>query len=104
MSNKAHAADPDAGISDDLNEFYGPVLEDPMGSVTGFGTFLADVAEGATSLGKYILDSAGVKSMTGTLATAFNFSSGAVVVGAGLYAAYKVTDVIFGAKPAPAAT
>ena len=103
MTNVAHATDPDANTLDNLSTFYGPVVEDPVGSVLGFGTFLSDAAQDSTVLGEGILSGLGVDAVTGTAATAFNFATGAGAVGLGLYTAYKVTDAIFGAKPSPSA-
>ena len=103
MTNVAHAENPDADTLDNLDAFYGAVTSDIPGSITGFGTFVGDAVTDTTLLGSNILSSLGVGGATTTgLSAAFSFATGAAVVGLMFYAAFKVTDAIFSAKPSPA--
>ena len=103
-TNAAHAANPDANTIDSISSFYGLVSEDPIGSLAGVGTFVSDATTDTTALGSKILTQIGTDTTTtSALTTAFSFATGAATVGLGLYAAYKVSHAVLGAKPAPAA-
>ena len=102
-ANIAHAANPDAGIIDSLGAFYGPVLADPVGSVTtGLGHFTTDLAVASTNIGSTALSTMGVNMTAGGLTTAFSFATGAAVIAAGLYGAYVASNAIFTPKASPA--
>lgn len=98
-ANAATAINPDANMLDVAQAFYGPVLADPMAAVTtGLGKFASIAAADTTALGGHVLSAVGVSSIS----SVFAFATGAAVVGAGFYAAYKISSAIFAPKAAPA--
>lgn len=99
-TNVALAANPNATPLDVGAAFYQGVTQDPTGSILGAGKFVSMAATSVTGLGETVLSGAGINAGIGTVATLFNFATGAAIVTGGIYLAYRAMAAILEPKAA----